>query len=55
MSADDDVLRFANSTVTLEHGPAGTIGRIDYHTKPHRRYVGPLADETIEVLREVSR
>lgn len=49
-----DVLRFANSTVTLEHGPAGTIGRIDYHNRPERTYVGPLADETIEVLREVA-
>ena len=52
---DDDVLRFKHSTVTLEHGPAGVIGRIDYHNKPTRTYVGPLADETIQVLREVSQ
>jgi len=51
MSADK--LRFKHSTVTLEHGPVGTIGRIDYHDKPERTYVGPLADETIQVLREV--
>lgn len=49
-----NTLKFQHSTVTLERGPAGTIGRIDYHTKPERKYVGPLADETIEVLREVS-
>lgn len=55
MSADDDVLRFQHSTVTLERGPVGTIGRIDYHNKPARKYVGPLADETIQVLREVSQ
>lgn len=52
---DDDVLRFRHSTVTLEHGPAGTIGRIDYHEKPKRRYVGPLDEEMVSVLREVSR
>lgn len=49
-----DKLRFAHSTVTLERGPAGVIGRIDYHERAERKYVGPLADETIEVLREVA-
>lgn len=49
------VLEFRHSTVTFEYGPAGVLGRIDYHYKPERRYIGPLSDETIYALAEVAR
>ena len=49
------VLEFRHSTVTFEYGPAGVVGRIDYHHKPERRYIGPLSDGTIRALAEVAR
>lgn len=47
-------LEFAHSTLTLEYGPAGVIGRLDYHDRPVRRYVGPLGEDTIAALEEVA-
>ena len=45
-------LTFANSTVTFETGPIGTIARVD-HADGQTEYAGPLPDATISALREV--
>ena len=47
-------LTLANSTITFETGPIGTIARVD-HADGRRDYAGPLGEGTIEALWEVSR
>ena len=46
-------LTLANSTITFEVGPIGTIARID-HRDGSREYAGPIDDATIAALREVA-
>lgn len=48
-------LTFDHTTLALEYGPVGVIGRLDYHDRPLRRYVGPLDEDTIAALEEVAR
>lgn len=43
----------ANSTVTLERGPAGPVARVERDGVTD--YAGPLPRATIDALREVSR
>lgn len=52
-----ETLELANSTIRLEHGPAGTLARIDRDTDKgrEREYVGPLPQPTVDALREVGR
>lgn len=47
-----EYLDLENTTVVLEHGPAGTIGRIEGGDSTE--YAGPIPPGTIEALREVS-
>lgn len=47
-------LEFKHTTVTLEYGPVGVIGRLDYNRRPVVRYVGPLDENTIAALEEVA-
>lgn len=50
----DGSLTLENSRISLEHGPAGTVARVD---RPGESpdYAGPLTTETIRALREVSQ
>jgi hypothetical protein len=43
-------LRLRNSTVTLEHGPAGTIAKIDRDGTDGIEYAGPIDDTTASAL-----
>jgi hypothetical protein len=46
-----DRIALANSTITFETGPAGTVARVD---RPDgTEYAGPLPEGTIAALREV--
>lgn len=45
-------LQLKNTTVVLEHGPAGTIGRVERGGRTE--YAGPLPSATVQALREVS-
>jgi len=47
-------LQFANSTVTLEPGPVGTIARVE-HDDGDTDFAGPLPESTVHALRQVGR
>lgn len=47
-----DRIALANSTITFETGPAGTVARVD-RLDGRRDYAGPLPETTIAALREV--
>lgn len=53
-STDKDVATFdlAHSTIVLEDGPAGPVARIERSGRTE--YAGPLPEETVDALREVS-
>jgi hypothetical protein len=46
-----DHITLANSSITLETGPAGTVARVD--RVDGTEYAGPLPETTIAALREV--
>ena len=43
----------SNSSVELEHGPAGVVARIEYDDWRAVDYAGPLPSTTLEALLEV--
>ena len=47
-------LQLANSTVTLEAGPVGTIARVE-HDDGDTDFAGPLPRRTIAAMVEVGR
>jgi len=47
-------LQLANSTVTLEAGPVGTIARVE-HDDGDTDFAGPLPESTVHALRQVGR
>lgn len=54
LNQQPDRLTLANSVLTFESGPAGTIARIT-HDDGRTDYAGPLCVETIEALDEVGQ
>lgn len=51
---DREQFRTRHSIITIERGPAGTLARIE-RDGGGEDYAGPLDDETVAALREVTR